>query len=198
MVVGLQTGARQVAQLLIEHCHRRIGFLGSDGPDTVLREFRAELEKLGVSLSPSNVLMAGHTPEDGARALCALLEQDEPPTAVFARTDGIAIGALRAAHQMGIQIPDELSLVGHDDVPFAEWTAPPLTTVRVDCVELARQSTDLLFALLRDPKFLTGQQIVETSLVVRGSVGTLWTVGARPSHTVRLRHPRISGKPELR
>jgi LacI family transcriptional regulator len=198
VVVGLQSGARQVAQFLIEHGHRHIGFLGSDGPDTVLLEFRAELERLGGALPESCVLMAGHAPRDGAQAFCRLLEQNEPLTAVFARTDGLAIGALRAAHQMGIQIPEELSLVGHDDVPFAELTAPPLTTVRVDCVELARQSTDMLFALLRDPQLLSRPQVVETSLVVRGSVAALWSVGARSARAVRPRHSRISGKPELR
>jgi LacI family transcriptional regulator len=198
VVVGLQNGARQVARLLLEHGHRRIGFLGSDGPDTVLVEFRAELERQGVALPDSRVLMAGHTPRDGAQALCALLEQDEPPTALFARTDGLAIGALRAAHQMGIQVPEDLSLVGHDDVPFAELTAPPLTTVRVDCVELARQAAAMLFALLRDPDLLPRPQVVETSLVMRGSVAALWSVGVRPKHIVRPRQPRISGKPELR
>jgi DNA-binding LacI/PurR family transcriptional regulator len=178
VMVGLDQGVQQVAQLLVERGHRRIGYIASDGLDPVFCEFRAALARLGVTLSESCVVKAGHTPHDGARALYALLSRKEPPTAVFARTDGLATGALRAAHRMGVRIPEDLSIVGHDDVPFAELTEPPLTTVRVDCIELARISADILFSLLSEPGARTKPQAVRTELVVRDSVSAprLWAL----------------------
>jgi DNA-binding LacI/PurR family transcriptional regulator len=172
IVVGLKNGAQQVAQLLVENGHRRIGFIGSDEPDLALFEFRAELERLGMTLPEHYVVIAGHTPRDGARALREFMAQDAAPTALFARTDGLAMGALLAAHQMGVQVPDELSIIGHDDVPFADLTVPQLTTVRVDCNELARQATRRLFALLSNPAAVYAPNTVNTRLVMRSTVST--------------------------
>lgn len=183
VIVALRRGAQQAAQLLVERGHRRIGFLATDGLDDVFYEFRDELTRLGVTLSEACVVRAGHSPADGARALCELLAQREPPTAVFTRTDGVAAGALRAAHRMGVRIPEDLSFIGHDDVSFAEFTEPPLTTVRVDCVELARLAADTLFSLLSEPNARTEPQVVHTELVVRDSVSAprLWALSYRES-----------------
>jgi DNA-binding LacI/PurR family transcriptional regulator len=170
VMVDLREGAQQAAQLLVERGHRRIGYIASDGIDTVFCDFRDALARLDVPLTKSCLVKAGHTPHDGARALNELLRRKEPPTAVFARTDGLAIGALRAAHRLGVRIPEDLSIIGHDDVPFAELTEPPLTTVRVDCIDVARISADILFSLLSEPGMRTKPQIVRTQLVIRDSV----------------------------
>ncbi len=183
VVVGVRSGARQVAQLLVERGHRRIGFIASEYLEDVFCEFRDELEKLGVTLPESGVIRAGHTPDDGARALCELLAQREAPTAVFTRTDGLAFGALGAAHRMGLRIPEDLSIVGHDDVSFAKLTEPPLTTVRVDCVTLAGLAADTLFSLLDQPNIRTEPQVVPTDLIVRDSVSAprAWALAYRES-----------------
>jgi LacI family transcriptional regulator len=170
VLVALRRGAQQAAQLLVESGHRRIGFLATNALDDVYYEFRDELTRYGVTLSEACVIQAGHSPTDGARALGVLLARQEPPTAVFMRTDEIATGALWATHRMGVRIPEDLSIVGHDDIPFAEFTEPPLTTVRVDCVELARLAADTLFSLLSVPNTQMEPQVVHTELVVRDSV----------------------------
>jgi DNA-binding LacI/PurR family transcriptional regulator len=169
--VDLEPGARQVAQCLVGHGHRRIGYIYGVAEDAALAAFREELARLGVALSPGYISHGSVTPWDADQALCQLMALPEPPTAIFARTDGLATGALGAARRLGLRVPEDLSLVGHDDIPFVQWMHPPLTTVRVDCIELARLATDTLMTLLDDPKAALQPRAVSTSLVVRQSVG---------------------------
>jgi DNA-binding LacI/PurR family transcriptional regulator len=178
VVVGLRRGVKQAAQLLTERGHRRIGFLATDFLDDVCYEFRAALEALGGALPDASIVLAGHAPGDGARGLCELLARPDPPTAVLARSDGIAIGALRACHRMKLRVPADLSIIGHDDVPFAEWTEPPLTTVRVHSSELGRLAADTLFDLMAEPETALEPRVIDTELVVRDSVGEprLWAL----------------------
>ncbi len=170
VAVGLAHGARQVARMLVEQGHRCIGFLGSELPDPVLAAFRVELQTLGAGLSEARVTIAGRTPEEGAQAMRQMLARRRRPTAVFARTDALALGALRAAKQLSLRVPEDLSLVGHDDIAAAEWTDPPLTTVRVDCLELGQAATRMLVQLLKQPEIRPDPCEVHTELVQRASV----------------------------
>jgi LacI family repressor for deo operon, udp, cdd, tsx, nupC, and nupG len=171
VVVGLRHGARQVARMLTDWGHRRIGFLGNNDPqDVVLLEFKAELDRLGVDLRAERVLTGSITPEEGERAALALLSQPDPPTALFARSDALAAGALRTARKMALRVPEQLSLVGHDDVPFAELAEPPLTTVRVNCLELGRLATETLLSLLSYSDYAVRAHTVQTELVIRETV----------------------------
>jgi LacI family repressor for deo operon, udp, cdd, tsx, nupC, and nupG len=169
VMVGLRSGARQVAQMLLEQGHERIGFIGTQREDIVLTEFQEELEKLGMGLREDRVVIAGRALEDGATAMRELLSRPDPPTVVFARRDTLAFGALRAAKSMGLQVPGDVSIVGHDDVLFAQLVEPALTTVRVDCVELGRMASETLFALLNHPEIPARARVVNTELVVRDS-----------------------------
>jgi DNA-binding LacI/PurR family transcriptional regulator len=72
---------------------------------------------------------------------------------------------------LGYRIPQDLSIVGHDDVPLAQLVNPPLTTVRVDCMDLAKAALDMLFGLLEDPGLSPKPQIVPTELVIRDTAG---------------------------
>ncbi len=114
--------------------------------------------------------LGNYTAEDGERGLLKLLAQPDLPTAVFTRSDELAAGALRAARQQGLHVPAELSIVGHDDVPFAKLAEPPLTTVRVNCLELGNRATETLLALIHRPQSCPEAQVVQTELVVRHSV----------------------------
>ena len=170
VTVGLSHGARQVARTLAERGHRRIGFLGSELPDPVLTAFRTELQTLGSGLPDACVTLAGRTSEEGAQVMRQMLAGPDRPTAVFARTDTLALGALRAAKQLGVRVPEELSLVGHDDLSAAEWTDPPLTTVRVDCLELGQAAARMLVQLLTQPEAGVIPCEVQTELVERATV----------------------------
>jgi LacI family transcriptional regulator len=170
VLVGLRSGAEEVARFLVKMGHRHIGFIGVEYPDIVHACFSAELERLGVALREENILIPGRKPSDGERAMNYLLSQSERPTAVFARTDALAAGALRATRKAGVRVPEDISLVGHDDVPFAELTAPALTTVRVDCVELGKLAADTLISLLKHPDTPCETSVVQTRLIVRETV----------------------------
>jgi len=179
--VDLELGVRQVARCLVRHAHRRIGYIYGDSEDSALSSFRDELARLGVVLSEGDIVRGVRTPWDADQALCRLMALPDPPTAIFARTDGFATGVLGAAHRLGLRVPQDLSLVGHDDIPFAQWTHPPLTTVRVDCIELARLATDTLFTLLDDPDAPIKPRGVRTRLIVRDSVGVPQRKSAAPT-----------------
>jgi LacI family transcriptional regulator, repressor for deo operon, udp, cdd, tsx, nupC, and nupG len=179
VVEELRTGARSVARHLTGQGHRRIAYVGTRYPDVVLTAFRDELEALGFPLDDDLLLIPGRTPEAGANAVAELLARTPPPTALFARTDALAIGALRQAQRLGARVPEDLSVVGHDDVTFAELTDPPLTTVRIDCAQVGQAAAESLLALLHRTGEPVPARTVETELVVRQSMAPPATTGDR-------------------
>lgn len=173
VALELSHGARQVAQLLVDKGHRRIGFIGAEALDVVYDAFRDELERLGCSLSGRFVMTAGRAAQDGVRAMTRMLSHPDRPTAVFARTDTLALGALQAAKDAGVKIPAELSLVGHDDIPAVSWCDPPLTTVRVHCAEMGLAATDTLLSLFNPNLPPPEPRLVPSTLVLRQSVAAI-------------------------
>src|SRR5687767_6280939 len=145
VLLDLESAAREVARMLLDLGHRRIGFIGNYDGDQVRAGFAAELADSGVPLQPDRVVIAGKGREAGRSAMSRLLSLPDPPTAVFARTDLLASGALEAARERGIRVPEQVSVVGHDDIPPAERMG--LTTVRIDCVEVGRAAAEILTRL---------------------------------------------------
>jgi DNA-binding LacI/PurR family transcriptional regulator len=166
----LAHGAREVADYLLEKGHRRIAFIGSYETDLVLDAFRERLEERSAFLIPEYLSFAGPDPEMAEKEMAAFLALPQPPTAVFARTDALAAGALRAAHRAGVRVPEEVSVVGHDDVPFARLTTPALTTVRIDCAQMGRMATEAICQMLDHPKVAIRQRIILPKLVIRETV----------------------------
>jgi LacI family xylobiose transport system transcriptional regulator len=105
------------------------------------------------------------SPEPGRR----LLSRTDRPTAIFATSDIKALGAYEAARSLGIVIPDELSVVGYDDLPVARWAGPPLTTIRQPLQEMAQEAAKLVVRLRKEPTQTVDRLELMTSLVVRGS-----------------------------
>ena len=172
VAIDLTSGARQVAQALWERGHRRIGFIGSPASQPVLDAFRGDLTRLGVKRRDLLIAKGGDKSEDGERAMRELLALPSPPTAVFARNDELAVGALRGARQLGVTVPRDVSLIGHDDLPIARLTEPPLTTVRVNCLEVGRAACETLFASLKTPQENRVAQSVRTELVLRETLAS--------------------------
>ncbi len=135
----------------------------------MLFDFREELNSVSISLHDSRIIIAGTTAEEGERAMQTLLQNPHPPTAVFARTDTLAAGALRGALRLGARVPEDVSLIGHDDMSFASLLEPPLTTIRVDCLQLGEAAAALMLQILEtpDPEIATSPKIVLTSLIMR-------------------------------
>lgn len=166
--LDLDSGAREAARLLFDHGHRRIGFIGNSDDDPVRVAFAGELTAAGVPLLPDLTVVAGIGRQAGDTATRQLLSLREPPTAIFARTDVLASGALQAARLLGIRVPEQLSIVGHDDIPLAGTI--DLTTVRIDCTELGRAAAEVLLKLHQGRTTAT-VPVVRTRVVVRKTVG---------------------------
>jgi DNA-binding LacI/PurR family transcriptional regulator len=173
-------GARSAARHLVELGHERVGIVAfpehAFDDDTLLFDATAERmagyrEGLGGAWDPSLVFTArGNVPETGRQALRDLLVLDPRPTAVLAMSDALASGVLREAAERGLDIPGELSVIGFDDIPLAQLTAPPLTTVNQPTErkgELAARS--LLDAVEAGGSTELGRTVLPAELVVRGT-----------------------------
>lgn len=139
----------QAGKLAAEHLlslgHRRMAII-VDEPQQALRleGFRAALQKDGLAL-PHEMIQQGHsTLESGYLAAKKLLSMDQPPSAIFATTDWMAIGALEAAREMELQVPQDLSVVGLDDIVVGAHISPPLTTIAMPKNQLAQEATEML------------------------------------------------------
>jgi LacI family transcriptional regulator len=100
-----------------------------------------------------------------------LLDSNVPLTAVFAGNDTLAVGALAAIRARGLRIPEDIAVVGFDDLPFAAYTAPPLTTIRNPGVPQGQLATEKLIQILRHEDNIERRTVVDTELVVRASCG---------------------------
>jgi DNA-binding LacI/PurR family transcriptional regulator len=128
-----------------------------------------ELRKLG--LKPFRVLQGDHRPESGARAARELLGSNARPrpSALICGNDRMAIGALSAAEDLGFRVPQDISIVGADDVWMSRYCNPPLTTIRIPRDLLGRLAFDVLMKMLRSKKGSGSEHVLETELVVRRS-----------------------------
>ena len=167
------SGADQAMQHLLGLGHRRIaqitGPRGWLATEDRRRGYHAALAAAGIM--PDPVLEKEAIPEipPGRAAAEQLLDLAEPPTAIFAFNDNIAIGAIQAARARGVRVPEELSIVGFDDVEPATIVSPALTTVRQPLAEMGRTGVSLLNRLLERQRFETLHVELATRLVVRDS-----------------------------
>lgn len=166
------SGGAQAAHHLAELGHRKIAHIR--GPKTFrssherLRGFREVLSEYGIELKDSSVLEAGYTFDTGFECARKLLKGKDIPTAIFTGNDEMAIGVYQAAHEAGISIPGELSVVGFDDTPIASRVWPPLTTVRIPIREMGRAAAGLLLAANEGRK-IKNYTTFRPELVVRSS-----------------------------
>jgi LacI family transcriptional regulator len=168
-------GARAVTAHLIELGHRRIGVIG--GPDEWLASndrlagHNAALADVGVLPSRELVRAVHPTSDDGYGAARALLDLPDVPTALVAFNDKAAVGAMRAAAERGLRVPDDLSITGFDDIDLSRATLPMLTTVRQPLQEMGRMAVSLLMRVLERHEHEALHIELATELVVRGSSG---------------------------
>ncbi|KAK1186378.1 LacI family DNA-binding transcriptional regulator [Streptomyces sp. NBS 14/10] len=168
-----EAGAHALTGHLLSAGHRRIVFLGGLPGNTALDArvagYRAALAQHGLPPEAAQVVDCGLGRAAGHRAMAELLDGGTPEfTAVFAGDDMVAAGALRAIAEAGLRVPDDISVVGYNDIPLAEDFNPPLTTVRTPAEELGRAAVRIA---LRDPEHAAGaHHVLGTHIVVRDSV----------------------------
>lgn len=166
-------GGQTATRHLIELGHRRIAMIcGPAGQlcfDARTAGFTFAMASAGLPVDPVLMVQAQARREDGYAAACGLFALADPPTAVFASDDSLAIGVYQAAREAGMSVPDDVSVVGFDDLPVAAWVDPPLTTVHQPLSEMAAAATELALALGRGENAPQVGVEFATSLTVRGS-----------------------------
>jgi LacI family transcriptional regulator len=168
-------GARSLTGHLVEQGHRRIGLIA--GPDNWLASnarragHNSALADAGVLPDPSLALPGEPTVQFGHAAARRLLARPDRPTALACFNDKAASGALAAAAELGLRVPDDLSVAGFDDIDLAEATSPRLTTVRQPLQEMGRIAVSLLIRLLERHRLDALHVELATELIVRGSTG---------------------------
>ncbi|MEY9844106.1 LacI family DNA-binding transcriptional regulator [Streptacidiphilus sp. MAP5-3] len=166
-------GGLAATRHLLDLGHRRIGMVA--GPRRMMCSraridgYRAALETAGVAFDPALVHEGDFHHETGYRVGLELLRRRDRPTAVFTGNDLQALGLYEAARELGLRIPEDLSIVGFDDLPIARWVGPPLTTVRQPLTEMAEVAARMVIDLARGNKPSTLRVDLATSLVERSS-----------------------------
>jgi LacI family transcriptional regulator len=165
-------GAYDATKYLLQLGHRRIAFIAgpSDeaGSAKRYRGYKDAINQAGVSLDESLVIPGNFNAIGGEKAAMELLSRSERPTAIFAASDNMARGAIQACDRLGIRIPDDVSLIGFDDIRTASQTNPPLTTVKQPLRQIGQAAMRLALSAIRRENNVYGL-ILQTSLVLRNS-----------------------------
>ena len=175
ILMDYRTGIHAAVKHLVELGHSKIAFLA--GPhklhSAITREndFRTAMEGAGLTTRQDWVIECDHTAKGGVAGFGQLQSLATRPTAILCSNDMTAVGVLRAAYMDGLRVPHDLSVVGLDDIDFAEFTLPPLTTIRLSRSDLAHAAFEALRQQAEEPgnPKMKREFLVSTSLVVRSS-----------------------------
>jgi DNA-binding LacI/PurR family transcriptional regulator len=169
-------GAKTAVDHLIRLGHKRIGLI-TNGPliysAALARQqgYEAALRESNLPLDPDLLREGEFNPESGARAMKSLLALSNPPTAVFIASDMVAIGVIQAIRKARLKIPQDIALVGLDDIPWAAYLSPGLTTIRLPAQEIGQQAAKLLITFLEGNTPSKTKIFLPTKLIIRDSCG---------------------------
>ncbi|HEX5690594.1 MAG TPA: substrate-binding domain-containing protein, partial [Roseiflexaceae bacterium] len=173
-VVDNYGGASAAIEHILWHGRRSIAYIGGSDftPDNAgrLRGARDTLAAHGLQMPPDRIVAGNYFPDSGYAAMQQLLDLADPPDAVFAANDQMASGAMLAIRDRGLRVPEDLIIVGFDDVSLAKYTSPPLTTVRQPAYELGFQAARTVLQAI-DGEAPMARIVLPTELVVRQSCG---------------------------
>jgi DNA-binding LacI/PurR family transcriptional regulator len=188
--VDYGAGIRQAVHHLAALGHRQITFVS--GPHTLhsakarLDTFRIAAKEARILPKDARVVEANHTLEGGMLAFESMQARGELPTAIMCSNDMTAIGVMRSAYSTGLRIPRDLSIVGFDDIRFAQFTTPPLTTVQMSRVELARSAFQALRDHGEDAAMTAPREYpIATKLIVRQSTGAPRSAARKPARKAK-------------
>ena len=174
VVIDNERGAREATAHLLGLGHRRVALLVADTTWTTdagrRRGYLAAHEAAGMSVDDGLVLPIPFHAPDAEERIAALLDV-ERPTGIFAANNLLAEQVWRVLRRRGLRLPDDVSLVGFDDIPWMEMVEPPLTAVSQPTLELGRRAARLLLRRLDDPGREPSVELLQPSLIVRGSTG---------------------------
>ncbi len=153
VLVDNYLGGYDATKYLIELGHQRIGCITGPSPVTPsaqrLQGFRDAMHQSGLQIDPALIVVGDFRYQSGEKAMQVLLGHPQPPTAVFAFNDMMALGVIRAVYNKGLKVPEDFSLVGFDDIPLSRAIYPTLTTMAQPIMEMTNVVVDLLIEKIR-------------------------------------------------
>lgn len=175
VVSNYRYGAWQATQHLVKLGHRRIGFIGGglqeiQTSQDIFDSFKEVLAENGLDLDEQLIVDGWLTEEGGMKAAEELLRRDTGVTAIFALNDKMAMGAIKKLHELGLRVPQDIAVIGFDDIPQASFSIPGLTTVHQPLYEIGKQSCERLIELIHGRTDRV-QEVIPIYLVVRESCG---------------------------
>lgn len=168
-----ELGMQLVVNHLVEQGHRRISYIAA--PENLMfawhrwQGFKSTLKAHNLPLNPNFVVRGDLTQRSGRQLARQLLTQPERPTAIIASNDLMAIGALTAAQELGLVVGRDVAITGFDDIPWAENTHPPLTTVRQPIYQIGALVTEMLISTIHGEVLANNRVLLQPSLIVRAS-----------------------------
>jgi LacI family transcriptional regulator len=173
--VANQDGAHAATSHLIQLGHTRVAIINGPVLLTTARDRQAgyeqALRETGIAIDDKLVVHCDFRQSGGYSGMRQLLELPNPPTAVFAASNLLTLGALQAIHERHLTLPDEIAIVGFDEMPWSMSLHPPLTTVAQPAFDVGRTAAELLMARVREPDLPRRHVVLETKLIVRSSCG---------------------------
>jgi DNA-binding LacI/PurR family transcriptional regulator len=167
-------GASRAIEHLIQLGHRRIAMITNASLEYTSAQQRHSgylkaLHKAGIEPNDSYLRTGNYTPASGYEAMNVLMKESPPPTAVFVASDVVALGAMQAIKQNGMKIPDDIAMVGFDDIPLAEYFDPPLTSLHLPAYGLGWAGGERLIRLVNKEGLDTDGVLLESELIIRQS-----------------------------
>ena len=177
VVADNHLGGRQATEHLIQLGHKRIACIAGTPRSTPNAErlagYKAALENAGLAYDDSLVVFADFQVDGGYNAATQLISGPNPPTAIFACNDLMAIGAMRSGLDAGLVLPGDLSIVGFDDIIMASYTNPSLTTILHPKREMGSRATTMLLERISENDLAPRRVVLSTQLIVRDSTDVL-------------------------
>jgi DNA-binding LacI/PurR family transcriptional regulator len=138
--------------------------------------YKTKLAAVNIPLDDLLLCRCGNLPDEGYQVARGLLDLSDPPTAIWAVNDLIAIGVLRAVYESGRRVPEDVAVVGYDNTAVTELLYPPLTTVNIPARQLGRRAAQILFRRLENPNADPIQETIPVNLVIRQSTNKVLTI----------------------
>ncbi|MFO7661935.1 MAG: LacI family DNA-binding transcriptional regulator [Chloroflexota bacterium] len=175
--------ARQVTEHLLTLGHRLIGMVTGPEVEDCTQDrslgFHQALHGAGLIADEAFVLEGNWLAPSGYDAFRHFFSLSQQPTAIFAQNDQMAVGVLRAARDAGLNVPDQLSVIGVDDIPLSAYFEPPLTTVRQDFAAIGRQAARLLVRAVKEPVAAHEHLLLPGEMIIRRSTASILSAAQR-------------------
>ncbi|MGN1408575.1 MAG: LacI family DNA-binding transcriptional regulator [Eubacteriales bacterium] len=173
----LESGIFEALEFLMALGHRRIGFIGEKNTKMKLAYFKSNAARLGLEADPKLIYTSiKRFAEIGSEAAEYYMTLDEKPTALLAAYDEVALGAIHTFTQSGIRVPEDISIIGINDIPSASYASVPLTTIRTYASEINSLGVKLLLDHIKDPeKHIPQQVLVRCELIIRDTTSRIRT-----------------------